>query len=33
MTFIAGERLAVIAPGSQDASVADLSISFLGKRT
>jgi hypothetical protein len=33
VSFTAGHRLAVMAPGSQDASLADLSITFLGKRT
>ena len=32
-TFAAGDRLAVIAPGTQDASLADISITFKGKRT
>jgi len=33
VAFAAGDRLGVLAPGSQDASLADLSITFLGKRT
>jgi hypothetical protein len=33
VTFAAGDRFAVIAPGSQDASLADISISFKGTRT
>jgi hypothetical protein len=32
-TFVAGDRLAVIAPASQDASLADISITFKGTRT
>ena len=33
VAFAAGDRLTVLAPSSQDASLADLSITFLGKRT
>lgn len=33
VTFAAGDRLAVIAPGSQDASLADISTTFEGTRT
>jgi hypothetical protein len=33
VTFAAGDRLAVIAPGSQDASLANVSITFKGTRT
>jgi hypothetical protein len=33
VTFAAGDRLAVIAPGTQDASLADISITFKGTRT
>jgi hypothetical protein len=31
--FAAGDRLSVVAPGSQDASLADISITFKGMRT
>jgi hypothetical protein len=31
--FAAGDRLTVIAPGTQDASFADISITFKGTRT
>jgi len=31
--FAAGDRLTVLAPGSQDASLADISITFKGTRT
>jgi hypothetical protein len=33
MAFTVGDQLAVIAPGSQEVSLADLSITFLGKGT
>jgi hypothetical protein len=33
IAFAAGDRLAVIAPGTQDASLADISITFKGTRT
>ena len=33
VAFAAGDRLTVLAPSSQDASLADISITFLGKRT
>jgi hypothetical protein len=33
VTLVAGDRLAVIAPGSQDASLANISITFKGTRT
>jgi hypothetical protein len=33
VTFAAGDRLTVIAPGSQDASLADISITFKGTRS
>ena len=33
VTFAAGDRLAVIAPGSHDASLADISITFKGTST
>ena len=33
VTFAAGDRLAVVAPGSPDASLADLSITLKGTRT
>jgi hypothetical protein len=33
VTFAAGDRLTVIAPGTQDASLADISITFKGTRT
>jgi hypothetical protein len=32
-TFAAGDRLTVLAPASQDASLADLSITFKGTRS
>jgi hypothetical protein len=31
--FTAGDRLTVLAPGSQDASLADISITFKGTRS
>ena len=33
VAFAAGDRLTVIAPGTQDASLADISITFKGTRT
>jgi hypothetical protein len=33
VAFAAGNRLTVIAPGTQDASLADISITFKGMRT
>jgi hypothetical protein len=33
VAFVAGDRLAVLAPASQDASLADISITFKGTRT
>jgi hypothetical protein len=33
VAFAAGDRLTVIAPGTQDASLANISITFKGKRT
>jgi hypothetical protein len=33
VAFAAGDRLVVIAPGTQDASLADVSITFKGTRT
>jgi hypothetical protein len=33
VTFAAGDRLSVIAPASPDPSLADLSITFNGRRT
>ena len=33
VTFAAGDRLTVLAPGSQDASLADISITFKGTRS
>jgi hypothetical protein len=33
ITFAAGDRLTVLAPGSQDASLADISITFKGTRS
>jgi hypothetical protein len=33
VTFAAGDRLAIIDQGPADATLADLSITFLGKRT
>jgi hypothetical protein len=33
VAFVAGDRLAVIAPGTQDASLANISITFKGTRT
>ena len=33
VTFAAGGHLAVISPGSQGGILADISITFLGKRT
>ncbi len=32
-TFAAGDRLTVLAPGSQEASLADISITFKGTRS
>ena len=33
VAFAAGDRLTVLAPGSQDASLADISITFKGTRS
>jgi hypothetical protein len=33
VAFAAGDRLTIIAPGTQDASLADISITFKGTRT
>jgi hypothetical protein len=33
LTFAAGDRLAIIDQGPAGATLADLSITFLGKRT